>query len=479
MIVGAGAAVLPRRRAALAPLAADRPNPQHGGRRRHGRRDVAERPARLRARPREPAGPPGCGINVVLLLCSFTAFLVGGGVGVAAQLVRMRRAEGIERTRLQWLLLGESVLFVCTIASLVLDLPVISSTLFAVGFAALPLAVAVAVLRHGLFDVGQVISRARRLQRPVRAAADRATRWSSGCSASSPPASAGSRSPSPRWPPSPPRPAGSAPSGRSTGCSTASGATRSPSPPPGDDARLRRRARRGAAGARRRGRPGAAAARRRDRAGRSAAARRSARPATPGCSGDVDEWPLTSLGQDVGRLAVTHRHPGERWRRSERAALEDAARRAAALVWAAALTADLQASRERIVAGARGGAAAAAARPARRRRPGAGRHGAAARAAGREALARDPDAGRAWPAGCATRCAARWPPSAALVDDLRPPALDELGLVAALREHVAAYRMPVGRRRRRQVDGVTVDAEELPPLRAAVEVAAYRIATEA
>ena len=107
-----------------------------------------------------PLAVGGVWVNVVLLLCSFTAFLVGGGVGVAAQLTRMRRAAGVERTRLQWLLLGESVLFVCTIASLVLDLPVISSVLFAVGFAALPLAVAVAVLRHGLFDVGLVVSRA-------------------------------------------------------------------------------------------------------------------------------------------------------------------------------------------------------------------------------------------------------------------------------------------------------------------------------
>ena len=66
----------------------------------------------------------------------------------------------MERTRLQWLLLGESVLFVCIVAALVLDLPVISSALFAVGFAAVPVAVAVAVLRHGLFDVGLVVSRA-------------------------------------------------------------------------------------------------------------------------------------------------------------------------------------------------------------------------------------------------------------------------------------------------------------------------------
>jgi hypothetical protein len=49
---------------------------------------------------------------------------------------------------------------VCTLASVVLDLPVISSVLFAVGFAAVPVAVAVAVFRHGLFDVGLVVSRA-------------------------------------------------------------------------------------------------------------------------------------------------------------------------------------------------------------------------------------------------------------------------------------------------------------------------------
>jgi signal transduction histidine kinase len=56
-----------------------------------------------------------------------------------------------------------------------------------------------------------------------------------------------------------------------------------------------------------------------------------------------------------------------------------------------------------------------------------------------------------------------------LVYGLRPPALDELGLAAALRRHGDA--LPVA---------VTVDApDRLPALPAAVEVAAYRIATEA
>jgi signal transduction histidine kinase len=62
-----------------------------------------------------------------------------------------------------------------------------------------------------------------------------------------------------------------------------------------------------------------------------------------------------------------------------------------------------------------------------------------------------------------------------LVDDLRPPALDELGLVAALQQR--AEQMSI------RADGtairVTVVAEPLPALPAALEVAAYRIATEA
>lgn len=59
-----------------------------------------------------------------------------------------------------------------------------------------------------------------------------------------------------------------------------------------------------------------------------------------------------------------------------------------------------------------------------------------------------------------------------LVYNLRPPALDELGLLSALREQAAHY----------QHQGLEVEFDTpsmLPPLSAAVEVAAYRIAQEA
>ena len=59
-----------------------------------------------------------------------------------------------------------------------------------------------------------------------------------------------------------------------------------------------------------------------------------------------------------------------------------------------------------------------------------------------------------------------------LVYGLRPPALDDLGLLGALRESAAQY----------STKGLNVSVqapEDLPPLSAAVEVAAYRIAQEA
>jgi signal transduction histidine kinase len=60
-----------------------------------------------------------------------------------------------------------------------------------------------------------------------------------------------------------------------------------------------------------------------------------------------------------------------------------------------------------------------------------------------------------------------------LVYALRPPVLDEFGLISAIREHVAQYSGPNGMQ-------ITFDATEpLPSLPAAVEVAAYRITLEA
>jgi signal transduction histidine kinase len=59
--------------------------------------------------------------------------------------------------------------------------------------------------------------------------------------------------------------------------------------------------------------------------------------------------------------------------------------------------------------------------------------------------------------------------------ELRPPSLDALGLVGAIRQQADGLAVPAG-----AGPAIVIDApESMPPLPAATEVAAYRIATEA
>jgi signal transduction histidine kinase len=65
-----------------------------------------------------------------------------------------------------------------------------------------------------------------------------------------------------------------------------------------------------------------------------------------------------------------------------------------------------------------------------------------------------------------------------LVYALRPPALDELGLVEAIRDHALGLDCDTSLEESLHIQ-VEAPAQGLPPLTAAVEVAAYRIALEA
>ncbi len=70
-----------------------------------------------------------------------------------------------------------------------------------------------------------------------------------------------------------------------------------------------------------------------------------------------------------------------------------------------------------------------------------------------------------------------------LVYDLRPPALDELGLLGAIRERAAHYGLPVERSvQQERLSGLSVEVqapEDVSALPAALEVATYRIVQEA
>ena len=181
-----------------------------------------------------------------------------------------------------------------------------------------------------------------------------------------------------------------------------------------------------------------------------------------------EEFACLAGGRRVAILAVGHRHHHGRWRVEERSLLVETARRAAALVQLGGLVHELERSRNRIVA----------AREEERRRLRRDLHDGVASALAGIALQLD----------CLGECAADDLPVAigqirrdaqvvsaevrALVDDLRPPALDHLGLAEAVQEHAARWQRNGGLT-------VRVAADPLPPLPAAPELAAYRIVTEA
>jgi signal transduction histidine kinase len=184
----------------------------------------------------------------------------------------------------------------------------------------------------------------------------------------------------------------------------------------------------------------------------------------------VEEWPLRYQGQIIGRLLVGPRSPGEAFTGHERQLLGDIASQAGAATYAARLTTALQRSRERLVL----------AREEERRRIRRDLHDELGPTLASHTFKLDTalDLLDSDPAAVAALLQALKAQNQALVGDirrlvyeLRPPALDELGLQGALSAHFGQTTAPV----------VTVAAtpDPLPPLPAAVEVAAYRIALEA
>ncbi|MCC6630003.1 MAG: histidine kinase [Chloroflexi bacterium] len=181
--------------------------------------------------------------------------------------------------------------------------------------------------------------------------------------------------------------------------------------------------------------------------------------------------PLIYQAETVGQLVVAPRAPGEAFTPAERRLLEDIAVHAGVAAHAVRLADDLQRSRERLVT----------AREEERRRlrrdlhDGLGPQLASLTltiAAARELLRHDPAAADRLLHELTTHTQTAITDIRRVIYDLRPPALDDLGLAPALREQAA--RIGQG--------GlcVTIDApDRLPPLPAAVEVAAYRIALEA
>jgi signal transduction histidine kinase len=189
--------------------------------------------------------------------------------------------------------------------------------------------------------------------------------------------------------------------------------------------------------------------------------------------GEPETLPLIYQRVEIGRLVLSPRAPGEGFSDEDRSLLEDLARQAEVAVHAVRLTTDLQHSRERLVA----------TREEERRRLRRDLHdGLGAQLAGlnvqagtlRRLIPRDPDAANELVVELREELRGAIADIRRLVYDLRPPALDNLGLVEALRQLAERYGS------KDEPLAVLVEApEDLPDLPAAVEVAVYRITQEA
>ena len=184
------------------------------------------------------------------------------------------------------------------------------------------------------------------------------------------------------------------------------------------------------------------------------------------------ELPLRYQNETVGYLVVSPRAPGESFTEREERLLADIAGQTGAMAYSVRLTADLQRSREKLVL----------AREEERRRIRRDLHDELGPTLASQTFALDTaidtletDPGEATRLLQTLKTQNQGTVAAIrqLVYELRPPALDELGLVGALQAQAGRLN---GNSLKIEI---TTEPDPLPPLTAAVDVAAYRIALEA
>lgn len=190
-------------------------------------------------------------------------------------------------------------------------------------------------------------------------------------------------------------------------------------------------------------------------------------------AGTAIELPLVYQGEGIGRLVACSRKPEHPLDPADLRLLRDIAGEAGVAAHAVNLTADLHRSRERLVG------VLEEERSRVRRDLHDGLQPALAGVAlgldaARNFLSADPPAAQGLLTHLQQELLGAIEDLRHVVYDLRPPSLDDLGLVAALRERAAVFAVPPG-----GPDVVVLAPDDIGPIPPAVEIAAYRIVMEA
>lgn len=189
----------------------------------------------------------------------------------------------------------------------------------------------------------------------------------------------------------------------------------------------------------------------------------------------LSNFPLRYQNETVGELVVARRAPGENFSPADMQLLDNLARQAGSIAYTAGLYVQLQQSREKIIQE----------RENERRRLRRDLHDGLGPTLASQTLKldaaidlldgeqRDTGQARAILQALKTQTQNTVVDIRRIVYELRPPALDDLGLTGALRAHLSQSNGTNGLQ-------ITFDApDDLPPQSAAVQVNAYRIVTEA
>jgi signal transduction histidine kinase len=200
---------------------------------------------------------------------------------------------------------------------------------------------------------------------------------------------------------------------------------------------------------------------------------------------EPEALPLVYQREEIGRLVISPRAPGEQFSTGDRRLLEDLARQTEVAVHAVRLTADLQSSRERLVT----------TREEERRRLRRDLHdgigptltGLALQLnAARKLVRSKPEDAEESLARIEQRTEETIAEMRRLIYGLRPPALDDLGLIPSIYQQAQSQGMvelstvtETGERLEHRTVFSMNAPENLPSLPAAVEVACYRIVQEA
>jgi hypothetical protein len=115
----------------------------------------------------KPGGPDPLGVELptkvygVLSVLGIVALIVGILGAAASVALRLWRARGQERQQLKWLVYASSVVVIGALGAVLLPLPIgdVFWLVMLIGFAGVPVAVGVAILRYRLYDIDVVINR--------------------------------------------------------------------------------------------------------------------------------------------------------------------------------------------------------------------------------------------------------------------------------------------------------------------------------